>query len=545
MEHTKQAGYMNARKIWGLVSLFFLFSCTEKTSVPAQDTGMLDGVAQVEAGSWLDSNLHESGIADHGPGDGPDQWEAGTGDLTPVDSAGTSLDFTPEQGLVDGPSSAGDGPKPDGPYTSGDLLVPDLTSSLTDGSKKVEQGSAVDLIAPLDGPMAVDMATVVDGPKDSGVDAPADASVDAPADAAMLSDKGLIPPDVTQAGEGGKYLCLAGPAMVEVCRCNDGADNDADKHIDYPADPGCAAPWDHSEVDGTTQCSDNKDNDGDKLIDMADPGCTGWLDNDESSYGTGIPGDNKDPCNQDCFFDGNSGSGDDKCGWNLKCDKLNPGSYIWVKPPKCHYDPTYKKCPTTQPAQCLKVCLPLTPNGCDCFGCCTLAHNGYSATVLLRPSCTPQALTDKTKCVRCTQVKACLNPCGPCEVCIGKPKPEPWCFPKKDSGVPPPPEAGIPPKDSGVAGDTGTSLADKGTIKDSATPSDGAAPKDGNPTASDGPKDVGGSSSDIYSTKPDGGIPAPCPPGVLYCGPGGIDPLQCPSGTVCLTGCCVPRTTVP
>ena len=130
-------------------------------------------------------------------------------------------------------------------------------------------------------------------------------------------------------------------------------------------------------------------------------------------------------------------------------------------------------------------------------------------------------------------------------MCIGKPKPEPWCFPKKDSGVPPPPEAGIPPKDSGVAGDTGTSLADKGTIKDSATPSDGAAPKDGNPTASDGPKDVGGSSSDIYSTKPDGGIPAPCPPGVLYCGPGGIDPLQCPSGTVCLTGCCVPRTTVP
>ena len=35
------------------------------------------------------------------------------------------------------------------------------------------------------------------------------------------------------------------------------------------------------------------------------------LDNDESSFATGIPGDNMDACKQDCFFDGNSGMGDD------------------------------------------------------------------------------------------------------------------------------------------------------------------------------------------------------------------------------------------
>ena len=523
----------------GVTFALLLAGCDNSTTNPAVDTGGLDGPEKAEAGPGPDSSLLEGGVVDNGLSDGPG-----------LDDPGAGLDFTPEQGLIDGPSSGNDGPKPDGPYTNGDLFVPDLFSTVMDSSQKVEQGAAVDLAAPVDGPMAKDMAKPTDSPLDSGVDAPADAGVDAAADAAVASDASPIPPDVTQAGEGGKYLCLAGPGVVEVCRCNDAKDNDLDKFIDYPADPGCAAPWDHSEVDGTTQCSDNKDNDGDKLIDMADPGCTGWLDNDESSYATGIPGDNKDPCNQDCFFDGNSGSGDDKCEWNLKCDAKNPGFYLYAGK-KCLYDAAYKKCPATQPAQCLNFCLPVTPNGCDCFGCCTLSHNGYSATVRLTASCTPQLLTDVNKCVRCTQVKACLNPCGPCEVCIGKPKPEPWCFPKKDSGVPPLPEAGIPPKDGGVAKDTGTNVADKGAAndssqtKDGATPGDGPKPNDGSQPPTDGPQDVGGSAGDIYASKPDGGIPAPCSPGVLYCGPGGIDPLQCPSGTVCLTGCCVPRTSLP
>ena len=32
-----------------------------------------------------------------------------------------------------------------------------------------------------------------------------------------------------------------------------------------------------------------------------------------------------------------------------------------------------------------------------------------------------------------------------------------------------------------------------------------------------------------------------CPAGIMACGAGGVDPLQCPSGTVCANGCCLPR----
>ena len=72
---------------------------------------------------------------------------------------------------------------------------------------------------------------------------------------------------------------------------------------------------------GQTQCSDGIDNDGDGKTDYNDPECVGPLDNDEGTYATGIPGDNIDACKQDCFFDGNSGMGDDGCMWQLKCDR--------------------------------------------------------------------------------------------------------------------------------------------------------------------------------------------------------------------------------
>src|SRR5262244_3579693 len=67
------------------------------------------------------------------------------------------------------------------------------------------------------------------------------------------------------------------------------------------------------------QCADGMDNDGDGLIDGADPECSGPYDNDESSYATGIPGDNRAMWMMDCFFDGNSGSGNDNCRWDIRC----------------------------------------------------------------------------------------------------------------------------------------------------------------------------------------------------------------------------------
>jgi hypothetical protein len=75
------------------------------------------------------------------------------------------------------------------------------------------------------------------------------------------------------------------------------------------------------------------DNDGDGKVDTADPECVSPCDDKEDTFATGLPGDNMDPCKQDCFFDGNSGGGKGDCAWDLKCDPKSPGG------DKCPYDP--------------------------------------------------------------------------------------------------------------------------------------------------------------------------------------------------------------
>ncbi len=167
------------------------------------------------------------------------------------------------------------------------------------------------------------------------------------------------------------------------------------------------------------QCTDGIDNDGDGLVDYADPECLGALDNDESSFANGIPGDNYDACSRDCYFDDNTGMGDDNCRWMPKCDPASTYS-------SCPYDPTYASAhplecslEMSQSQTCVDRCQKMTANGCDCFGCCTVP--GLDAPVRLEPSCTAADFGDPTKCPRCTQVIQCLNPCGHCEICIGKP----------------------------------------------------------------------------------------------------------------------------
>src|SRR6185295_15107551 len=137
---------------------------------------------------------------------------------------------------------------------------------------------------------------------------------------------------------------------------------------------------------GQTQCSDGIDNDGDGKIDYDDPECVGPLDNDESSYATGIPGDNMDLCKQDCFFDGNSGMGDDHCLWQLKCDPMSTNA-------SCPYDSAYAASHTSecslsssQSQACIDSCRKLVPNGCDCFGCCAVP--GAPTPIRLVPTCT-------------------------------------------------------------------------------------------------------------------------------------------------------------
>jgi hypothetical protein len=170
---------------------------------------------------------------------------------------------------------------------------------------------------------------------------------------------------------------------------------------------------------GNPQCSDGIDNDGDGKIDYDDPECVGPLDNDESSFATGIPGDNMDACKQDCFFDGNSGMGDDHCLWQLKCDPKSTSS-------QCPYDQSYAtqhadECSVSasQSQQCIDSCRKLVPNGCDCFGCCVVP--GAPTPIRLAATCTAANFGDPTKCPPCTQVTQCNNPCEHCEICIGKP----------------------------------------------------------------------------------------------------------------------------
>ena len=98
--------------------------------------------------------------------------------------------------------------------------------------------------------------------------------------------------------------------------CDDGQDNDADGHTDFPNDPGCDAPSDLDETDPPVPpaCSNGVDDDGDGLMDFgfddrcdsaADdyegPDCSDGIDNDQDGAidydrdGDGNGGPNRDP----------------------------------------------------------------------------------------------------------------------------------------------------------------------------------------------------------------------------------------------------------
>lgn len=79
-------------------------------------------------------------------------------------------------------------------------------------------------------------------------------------------------------------------------QCNDGADNDGDGVVDYPADAGCSSATDDDETNGggggpggnpQPQCSDNKDNDNDGLVDRFDHAC--HSDGDPNNFLSYVP----------------------------------------------------------------------------------------------------------------------------------------------------------------------------------------------------------------------------------------------------------------
>ncbi len=225
------------------------------------------------------------------------------------------------------------------------------------------------------------------------------------------------------------------------------------------------------------------DNDDDGLVDDKDPECLGPCDDTEGPILlTGTPGETGNQCGADCYFDRGNGSGSGECKWDRRCDPFEPKD-------ACTYDegligaPNY--CPDVQPDGCADGCGVLTPNGCDCFGCCTFPElNGeyvfLGSYIGNEGSCTLEDLQNPELCRSCTPAGNCLNTCERCELCLGKTEIPADCFPGTGGS-------------GGMAGSGGS----------------------------------GGT----------GGSSERCNPGVQACGLPGDPP--CPAGGFCLTGCCI------
>lgn len=181
-------------------------------------------------------------------------------------------------------------------------------------------------------------------------------------------------------------------------------------------------------------CGNCEDDDNDGYVDSEDPDCLSPCQDSENSYGD-IPGQSGANCARDCYFDQDSGSGNDGCHWDHQCDPQVPNLACPYDPETLVGTPASMSCDEAQgpPSEdCRDTCLPLVPNGCDCFGCCQIP--GASAPFVYLGSqvngtetCTRGTLGDPEMCRPCTPVDTCFNDCGECEVCVGKPEPPISC----------------------------------------------------------------------------------------------------------------------
>jgi len=185
-------------------------------------------------------------------------------------------------------------------------------------------------------------------------------------------------------------------------------------------------------------CGDLEDNDMDGLVDYQDPDCLGPCDNTEDSFYGGISGQPGPPCKVECYWDNDSGPGNDDCYWDHGCDTHEVPPDYYPEPSlgdaceftDLNFEPfngqTCSDLLAAQSQECLDVCLPLTPNGCDCFGCCELpAGSGqyvWSGSEGLNGNtvCSLANIDDPTLCHPCDPVPSCLNECDECELCVGK-----------------------------------------------------------------------------------------------------------------------------
>ena len=188
-------------------------------------------------------------------------------------------------------------------------------------------------------------------------------------------------------------------------------------------------------------CGDCSDNDGDGCADARDPECLGPCDDTEGPVLlTGTSGESNNGCGADCYFEGGAGSGSGDCTWDRQCDPLEPKNNCEYCGPEsgnnCKGGSFDNICPEVQPfaESCEQGCGALTPNGCDCFGCCTFPqlNGGYvylGSEIGSEGTCTLNDINDPELCRPCTPAVNCLNECGRCELCLGKTEIPADCFP--------------------------------------------------------------------------------------------------------------------
>jgi hypothetical protein len=252
---------------------------------------------------------------------------------------------------------------------------------------------------------------------------------------ACSSDDGTEPGAGTDTGAGatgGSGVNLGGEGPSSGGTLNQGGDSSSSGGSGNTGNTGSGSgpvfnPDGSADCDGVAcQCSNGIDDDGDGEADGFDIECQGPGDNDEGSFATGIPGDNRDGSWLDCFFDGNSGAGDDGCKYKPECLTGD----LDADDPDCQVS-----------EQCIEFCGARTPNGCDCFGCCTIEYEGESIDILTTTGCSAEELDDEGKCPRCTKTSVCENTCGTCELCPGKTVED---LPEECEGDPPDGTAGAP-----------------------------------------------------------------------------------------------------
>jgi hypothetical protein len=220
-----------------------------------------------------------------------------------------------------------------------------------------------------------------------------------------------------------------------------GGGGDGDGGIDAPPFSGMCTANDPD----APQCSNCIDDDNDMRIDGFDPECSGPLDRLEDSFATGIPGDNIDATMQDCFFDGNSGAGNDGCNQHVCCllQAANETQCAMLAPDadesKYEIPECYKPFGMTDvPTKCQMNCGKLTPPGCDCFGCCTICDAGGCRDVITNPATSPNCndmnITDNgpdgmdntgdEPCKRCQKTDCGMTDCAydgvSCTPCPGQ-----------------------------------------------------------------------------------------------------------------------------